>query len=92
MNSLLVGHKYSAFQPAFSMEISDSEIIEFKEKHLTFIVLEKPTEVSVDDGQETWIEPLPKHLAQNDWYLVENIASNNQHWFHAKCYDITPII
>ena len=88
--NLQIGNKYQAHQPGFKDEF-EGEPIEFEAVTFEFVVLPKPEQVIANDGVTQEVVPLPKHLAQPDWYLVKNLTKDVNHWFCSKVYEVTAI-
>lgn len=77
------GDTYIALRQCEEIEINGETVI-FEETRHMVIVLEKPVEVIVDDGSHQETVKLPKHLASNEWLLVENLTKGITHWLNVK--------
>lgn len=80
MKQLIVGQTYLAISEACEFEGLENEIHKFEEVRKTVEILPKPATVFEDDGHRQREIPLPKHLAQDNWYRVKNVNTNVIHW------------
>lgn len=60
---LITGEQYLIKKPAHSFGVIDGNLTNFKEKTYAIEVLEKPSQVTVWDGEQETVEPTPEHLA-----------------------------
>ncbi len=82
------GKQYIVVRPAHSFGEIDGELVNFKEDRMHIMVIPKPANVIVNDGEHETIEPLPEHLAKPDWYKVRyvDLAKRNgkPFWLNTK--------
>lgn len=81
---LKIGGKYCIKKPAHSFGVIDGNLTNFPEKVYGIEVLNKPNPITVWDGEQETLEPLPEHLAQDDWYYVRDLNSGKTHWLNPK--------
>lgn len=92
--TMIAGERYTVVKPAHSFGEIDGELVNFEETRMDVEVLPKPVTVLVCDGHSETTEPLPSHLAQDDWYAVKYVcASKNKVkpiWLNTKGCQVLP--
>lgn len=86
-----IGRKYLVVKPAHSFGEIDGELVDFAETRTEIEVLPKPQTVLMFDGDTEEVEPLPMHLAQDDWFLVRDIKTGITSWLNTAGRQITKL-
>jgi hypothetical protein len=84
-----IGATYSALKPYRAFNDLDGSLVEFNEERFTFVNLEKPSHVIVNDGFNEWKEKIPEHLASGDWLLVLREGKSKSSWLKIDSVSIT---
>lgn len=89
-----VGKRYTVIKPAHSFGEIDGELVNFEETRMDLEVLPKPSTVVVFDGYSENTEPLPDHLAKDDWYAVKYACSTKSKvkpfWLNTRGCQVLP--
>lgn len=84
-----IGATYSAVKPYSAFNDLDGTLVELYEERFTFVNLEKPKEVIVNDGFSEWKEKIPDHLASDEWLLVNRNGKKKSSWLKISAVVIT---
>ncbi|WP_162207190.1 DUF7415 domain-containing protein [Shewanella sp. SE1] len=85
------GEEYVFIRPQYEFEDANGGISKFRTVAFAFTVLEKPKTVIVDDDQENE-EPIPEHLASDDFIFILNHNSNKRRFLGIKGAMLIPMV
>ena len=86
-----VGKQYLVIRPGDSFEDDTGELVIFDEIRKEIEILPKSDTVICFDGVDEWIEPMPEHLKQANWYWVKDLNKGIQHWLNDKFFSVTEL-